>query len=358
MSTHASPRTIATTVVHTAQPVTPGYQELFENTSVHQLLQEKKNAIPLVALPSTSTIEEVFDCLLAQDVLSVPIYVPATTTTTTTSNGDDDDDVEYIAFVSAYDLLVFLSSDLNLNEEAMDWIDGTASNEPTADRLATALQQPVSSVVAQPGLNTKVLTVTPNDSVQVLLTLLTQHGHHHAILPIAMCDYSNGSWSISNAKLHKLGHVLDLSVKQAAELRAIPHLPVTLPVNTTASVVFRQLGALLTSEQAPNEGGGAIAIIDDLGGVVAECSAAELRGLNPARIKELRRPILVYLRERAGGNLPRPFICWPNFTLTQCLAGMVRLGVRRAWLVSDTGVLQRVVTLSDILRLFVQPSSI
>jgi hypothetical protein len=157
---------------------------------------------------------------------------------------------------------------------------------------------------------------------------------------------------------HQLGDVLDLSVMQVANRRPIPHLPVTVQVDTTAGAVFRRLSNLLASERAAHEGGGAIAVLDDLGGVVAECSAAELRGLNPSRIGELRRPILVYLRERAGGRLPRPFICWPSYTLTQCLAGMVRLGVRRAWLVNEAGVLKRVVTLTDILRLFTNSTTV
>ncbi|KAI9591265.1 hypothetical protein BDF19DRAFT_426449 [Syncephalis fuscata] len=345
----------STAVIHATQPA-PNYAALLEDTPVHQLLLEKKNAIPLVAVPATTSIEDVFDCLLGQDVTSVPIY----------TTQDNSTNISYIGFISAYDLLVYLSDDLDLGEEAVDWI-GNAPNDTTASRLTSALQQPVLSVVNRLGLGAKVLTISPSDSVQTLLKLLTQHGQHHAIvqldtdanqkhtasypLPCVITQTDLGRFLAQN--FHQLGNVLDLSVKQAAERRPIPHLPVTVQVNTTAGAVFRRLSDLLASNRAPNEGGGAIAVVDDLGGVVAECSAAELRGLNPNRISELRRPILVYLRERAGGMLPRPFICWPNFTLTQCLAGMVRLGVRRAWLVNDSGVLKRVVTLSDILRLFV-----
>ncbi|RKP22913.1 hypothetical protein SYNPS1DRAFT_25154 [Syncephalis pseudoplumigaleata] len=360
MSTHTPPLSKGgSTRTATASPsISSDFRELLKTTSVHQLLLDKKNAIPLVALPATASIEDVLDRLLAEDVLSVPIY---------TSTTSDDNDTRYIGLVSAYDLLVYLSNDLDFDEDVMAWIED-GSHGSAADRLARDLQQPVLRVVEQLDLASKVVTVAPDDSVQTLLALLTRHGQHHAIVQASRTSTSAASYPlpcmISQTDLgrfltqhfHQLGRILDWSVEETASHRPSPHRPVTVPVNTTAGAVFRQLSMLLASDAAPNEGGGALAVVDDMGSMVAECSAAELRGLNPARMDTLRRPILVYLRERAGGQLPRPYICWPNYTLTQCLAGMVRLGVRRAWLVDDAGVPRRVVTLSDVLRLFA-PSS-
>ena len=81
---------------------------LLEGTTVHELLGRKKNAIPLVAIAATATVEDAFDRLLAKDVTSLPVYASSVTGSTTASQP-----ASYIGFVSAYDLLVFLQPDVS-----------------------------------------------------------------------------------------------------------------------------------------------------------------------------------------------------------------------------------------------------
>lgn len=72
--------------------------KFIQSKTVNDVLQKvKPTQRELLDLPCTSTIEEAFDLLLAQDILSVPIY--------RSSNGIK----EYITIVSALDLLKLLS---------------------------------------------------------------------------------------------------------------------------------------------------------------------------------------------------------------------------------------------------------
>jgi hypothetical protein len=77
--------------------------KFIQSKTVHDVLQKVKPSTQreLLDLPCTSTIEEAFDLLLAQDILSVPIY--------RSSNGIK----EYITIVSALDLLKLLSLKVN-----------------------------------------------------------------------------------------------------------------------------------------------------------------------------------------------------------------------------------------------------
>lgn len=74
--------------------------KFIQSRNVGDVLQKvKPTHRELVDLPSSSTIEEAFDLLLAHDILSIPIY-------RTDKNGQK----EYMAIVSALDLLKLLST--------------------------------------------------------------------------------------------------------------------------------------------------------------------------------------------------------------------------------------------------------
>ena len=75
-------------------------QRFIQSKTVNDVLQKvKPNSPELLDLPVTKTIEDAFDLLLAQDILSVPIY-----------RSDDNGVKEYVAIVSALDLLKLLST--------------------------------------------------------------------------------------------------------------------------------------------------------------------------------------------------------------------------------------------------------
>lgn len=69
------------------------------------LTKVKPNQRELLDLPLTSTMEEALDLLLAQDILSVPIY----------RLNENNNVKEYITIVSALDLLKLLSTKVKKN---------------------------------------------------------------------------------------------------------------------------------------------------------------------------------------------------------------------------------------------------
>lgn len=77
--------------------------QFIQSKNVGDVIQKVKPTYrELLDLPSSSTIEEAFDLLLAQDILSIPIY-------RMNKNGQK----EYITIVSALDLLKLLSTKVN-----------------------------------------------------------------------------------------------------------------------------------------------------------------------------------------------------------------------------------------------------
>lgn len=93
--------------------------------------------------------------------------------------------------------------------------------------------------------------------------------------------------------------------------------------------------------------------IDANGALVAEMSAADLRGLNPDRFQDLTRPVMVYLKTSQGG-LHRPLSCRAKFSFGQILSGVVRSHAHRSWLVDEEEQPVGCITLSDILSVFLE----
>lgn len=91
--------------------------------------------------------------------------------------------------------------------------------------------------------------------------------------------------------------------------------------------------------------------LDSDGALVAEMSAADLRGINPNRIQDLHRPVLVYLKT-CQGSLKRPLSCRVKFSLGQLMSGVVRNHAHRSWLVDEEDRPVGCITLSDILAVF------
>lgn len=93
--------------------------------------------------------------------------------------------------------------------------------------------------------------------------------------------------------------------------------------------------------------------LDSDGALVAEMSAADLRGINPNRIEDLHRPVLVYLKT-CQGSLKKPLSCRARFSLGQLMSGVVLNHGHRSWLVDDEHRPVGCITLSDILAVFLE----
>lgn len=157
------------------------------------------------------------------------------------------------------------------------------------------------------------------------------------------------------ANNHELGAILDIHADQIAghalkyqeaidadEIDQLKKNPITITIQDHALKALQ----LMASSHASS-----IAVVDSTGALVAEMSAADLRGINPDRFKDLTKPVMVFLKS-SKDNLRRPLSCRPRFSLGQIMSGVVRTHAHRSWLVDDEDQPVGCITLSDILSVF------
>jgi CBS domain-containing protein len=159
-----------------------------------------------------------------------------------------------------------------------------------------------------------------------------------------------------HANNHMLGEILDAPASDVANrglrLQAngryeLLERPSSITIHDRALDAFRKIHRDRVN---------AVAVINDDGCLVGEVSAADMRGLNRDRVDDLMRPIVAFLNTSLGG-MPEPLTCRSKFTLSQVMAGITRSKTHRVWLVDDDEVPIGVITLTDILSMFLPDAS-
>ncbi|KAG2197371.1 hypothetical protein INT46_008368 [Mucor plumbeus] len=269
----------------------------------------------LLDLPLTSTMEEAFDLLLAEDILSVPIYY--------TENNEK----KYVAIVSALDLLKLLSTKVSVE-----------TLHTNSDTLLMPLSEAIS--ISEP------LTVLKStDSLGQLLSLLSIEKAHRVLV-----QQSSSSLVLLSqmdlirffqANNHHIGSaMLDLSVDNIK------------PSGIKASLNFKCTAAEAFLKLAADDRISALPIVDDNNDLIGEISAQDLRGLNRNRWDSLLKPVVMYLKA-SHGDLYAPLTCHDRFTLSQIMSAFVLRKTHRLWWMNyETGELKGVITLTDILSTF------
>ncbi|KAF9083075.1 hypothetical protein BGX29_009440 [Mortierella sp. GBA35] len=327
--------------------------------TVADVLNEKKQDQPLIDIQVTATVEKVFETLLAHDILSVPVYRKF-------NNRKD-----YVAIIDAFDLLSTLEE------------QGLSTESPTS--LDTEfLSMPVAILVGMTKSSSKLWTCQPSLSLTQLIELFTEHRVHRILvldeIPVRtdqedsddntakeeeqLLHQPSAGRLVSQTDViryllehnHQLGPILDTSADQfagyalkyaeeyldKATASELKHVPVSIGIQSQA---WDALQKMSTSHAT------CVAIVDSDGALVAEMSAADLRGINPNRIEDLHRPVLMYLKT-CQGSLKKPLSCRAKFSLGQLMSGVVRTHAHRSWLVDEEDRPFGVITLSDILAVY------
>ncbi|KAI8068412.1 hypothetical protein BC940DRAFT_299012 [Gongronella butleri] len=274
----------------------------------------------LVDLPVSATVEQAFDLLLAEEILSLPVY------------RIKDNQKVYVTIVSVLDLLKLYASH-------------------TAD--SDFFEHPLGEAIGQTDESSRLVTVRPSDALSVVLELFSEHGAHRVLVqpdvagqaPIFLSQMDLVKYL--QAHNHQLGTILDTTVPTLVE-RGIErrHKPVdidSITFKTTAVSAFVQL--------AKHPHINAVPIVDDDGVLVGDLSPEDLRGLNKPRLQQLDKPVLMFLKASHGDLFP-PFTCHSRFTLSQLMASMVLRNARRLWWVDVDGLIKGIVTLTDVLGAF------
>ncbi|KAI7876885.1 hypothetical protein K492DRAFT_172138 [Lichtheimia hyalospora FSU 10163] len=276
----------------------------------------------LVELPSTATMEEAFDVLLAHDILSVPVYQQL------------DGNKKYLTIVSVLDLLKLLSGDAGERQ---------------------VLLKPLSDAIGLTQESSKLVTVRPADTLEYVMQLLSQHGSHRVLVqaedqsPVLLSQMDVARYL--QAHNHELGKILDLTtptiVEHARIRRGSP------PTGDVASITYR-MTAMEAFLKLAHSSLGALAIEtdDDEHLLVGEVSPEQLRGLNRERFDALHKPVVMYLKSRSGDELQPPLTCHDRFTLSQIMTAFVLRKAHRLWWCDDEGHPKGVITLTDLIGTF------
>ncbi|KAG0361711.1 hypothetical protein BC939DRAFT_502647 [Gamsiella multidivaricata] len=337
------------------------HAKFLASKTVADVLREKKMDQPLIDIPVTATVEKVFETLQSNDILSVPVYRRF-------NNVKD-----YVAIIDTYDLLS------TLEERGFAVENGT---KPDMEFLS----MPVAILVGMTKSSSKLWTCQPTLPLTQLIELFTKH-RVHRILVLDTIPAKPNAFEINNNEdddsaeagprqepkgqlisqtdvvryllghNHELGPILDSAATTAAghalrfsdeyldtaKADQLKHAPALIPMNSPAWAALQKMASTHAS---------CVAIVDSHGALVAEMSAADLRGVNPSRIQDLNRPVLVYLKTSQGGTLRPPLSCRAQFSMGQLLSGLVLNHAHRSWLVDDEERPIGCISLSDVLSAF------
>ncbi|KAG0290401.1 hypothetical protein BGZ97_006182 [Linnemannia gamsii] len=328
--------------------MTSQHAQFLATHTVADVLEQKKQDHDLIDIQVTATVEKVFETLLANDILSVPVYRKF-------NNRKD-----YVAIIDAFDLLS------SLEEQGLSSASATGLN-------TEFLSMPVAILVGMTKGSSKLWTCQPSLSLTQLIELFTKHRVHRILvledIPVrtdqadseenTAMELAQQARKPSAGRLvsqtdviryllehnHELGSILDISADGIAG-HALTYAEEYLDEATASKLkrtpvsitIQNRLDFLMTG-------------LDSDGSLVAEMSAADLRGINPNRIQDLHRPVLVYLKT-CQGSLKRPLSCRVKFSLGQLMSGVVLNHAHRSWLVDDEDRPVGCITLSDILAVF------
>ncbi|KAI8093365.1 uncharacterized protein BX664DRAFT_329518 [Halteromyces radiatus] len=291
----------------------------------------------LVDLPVTATIEQAFDLLLAEDILSIPVY-----------RLDDLGKKVYVTIVGVLDLLKLLS-------------------QHTTDIVETNFfQHQIKEAIGQTNESSRLVTVQSTDSLEDVISLFSEHGAHRVLVnsnqggqPTLLSQMDVIRYL--QAHNHHLGKILDITVPSlvtASLVRRQQRLGIQQQQEEEKikSVTFKTTAMKAFEQMANDPYISALPIVDDDDTLVGDLSPQDLRGLNKARLQDLAKPVLMFLKSR-NGDLIEPFTCHHRFTLSQLMASVVlRRAYRLWWIDQETGYIQGVITLTDLLGSFLDPT--
>lgn len=192
------------------------------------------------------------------------------------------------------------------------------------------------------------------DDLSKLLNIFTKLKYHRALVKASTGDTEYYIITQMDALRYFMQQsqdyqaIFDLSMHQLINEFSYFHQP---PSSVTITTPAFQGYILLCRNRCI---AGAISVTDEDQNLIAELHAGDLRGLNMERFEDdLQSPVLAFLRKRYG-VIKRPYICDSNWTVNQCVHGMLQTGSRRVWIIKqdDTMNVEAVITVTDFLKLF------
>ncbi|GBC02461.1 hypothetical protein RclHR1_04640004 [Rhizophagus clarus] len=328
---------------------TPQHISFLKEQTIDSVIKEKQNISQLIEIPITATIEEAFDVLLAENILSVPVY--------RLWRGHK----QPIAIVNVVDLVAFVCLQPIFN-------NGNSCESSNFNSKSIFLQNSIGELVGLSAESTHLTICHPDDLLIDTLELFTRKQVHRVLVterrPV---EDQDGEEVINEDEVkpcfisqtdivrflfqhnHQLGKILDTYASEVSN-RTIRLIGRNSLLGQPSSITIHDQ-ALTAFKKIHQDGVSAVAVVGDDGTLVGEVSAADLRGLNRERLSDLTKPVIMFLKS-SKGDLTKPLTCHGKFTLSQVMAGIIRSKAHRVWVVDEDDVPIGVITLSDILSMF------
>jgi len=269
----------------------------------------------------TDSIETVLGKLCVHDLLSLPVV---------------DSSNKLMGMVSILDLLIFLS-----------WAPyfQTGQIDESTTELRN-LNRPISQLL---GLTTEGRSLWIVEPTMPLKSLIEPFSRdvHRVLVPQKDDEGKNAYRVLSQSDvvnyIYKNRHeVADKMSKTLSELGIQPKPVVSITSSTTALEGFKTMSLEKVT---------ALAITDN-GKLVGNLSASDLRGLTRRRLHKVVTPVKHFL-ETMHGNVRDPLTTTLDSTLDQALSLIVTEGVHRLWIVDAQKEVIGILSLTDIIKLFV-----
>jgi len=291
----------------------------------------KKNNLPLICAYKTTSIKDVMDLMKKFSITSVPIYDRTST------------HHQYIAFVSVLDIMAFIAFDIYFKRAKKETIRFEI-HVPDLDRPISDLLQ-YSTGVHRSSL------CCPSNTVRQVLNVMADGNHR-----LLVCD----DVSVEQAKVVSQSDLVSLFLTNFKNLPQEFHNDITeLGLVGTGRmlqklvVISSQHSALEGFRRMYRQGVTAVAVVDDNGAIVGNLSSSDSRDLDLDNINIcVYEQVLSYLKKC---NRIRPIVsCFPNAHLETVLQQLIEGQVHRVWVVDDKYVPVGLITMTDVLRLFVK----
>ncbi|KAJ2315828.1 hypothetical protein H4S01_004339 [Coemansia sp. RSA 2610] len=337
-----------------------------EKYTVRDVLEYRGSPQLHYSVSDNSTIETALSLMHVHDIVSLPVF---------SSGGHT-----FVDIVSVYDLRDYIIKSKGLETEVeFQLLSGRPSGNPTV------LQDTVAQVVqSRKHASQEVSAQMPLAQLAQLFATYHQHrvlvtgydAPRDATLQVPDCGRKRGASidsGCSSASVHsdyagqaavcgltqydlvrfiqhhnhELGTILDAPVLSVAKMHASlrPAAPNHLPHITVRDSALHALRLLCDTHTS------ALPVVDVDGRLITEIAGTSLRALCTGNIGLLGKPVLAYM---FGLRLPvdSPYIVHENFTLSQVMAGLLRMNCRRAWLVDREERPIAVISLTDVLNHF------
>ncbi|KAI8323338.1 hypothetical protein GQ54DRAFT_112235 [Martensiomyces pterosporus] len=322
-----------------------------ESFTVRDVLVYRGNPRLSYSIGEDNTVEEALALMLGYDIVSLPVF----------KRTDDCGKQLFIDIVSLYDLRDHITQSPTLETEVhFQLLSGRPSGSVTVlqDTIAQVVQsrKHASQVISADAPLEELLRLFTNDHENDDIAETTSGSGYlgdddreHGVCGLTQYDVVRFIQSHN----HQLGRQLDVTAIDIATTKtggvttlhdkddgssSLPHLT----IRDSALSAMKRLRDTHTS---------ALPVVDYDGRLVTEVAGTSLRSLTTDKIGLLGKPVLAFM---FGLHLPitSPYVIHSNFTLSQVMAGLLRMNSRRAWLVDGEERPVAVISLTDVLEQF------